>query len=104
MLLSVKECDGLAFFGKLLGAAVPARLLWFSSREAWAVGLGMNARGAVGLIIGGIALDSGLFIVKGEPSLVVENLFSAVVIVVILTTIVAPIGIKWALSRDAENA
>lgn len=95
---------GLAFFGKLLGAAIPARLLGFSSREAWAVGLGMNARGAVGLIIAGIALDSGLFIMKGEPSLVVENLFSAVVIVVILTTIVAPIGIKWALSRDIEKA
>ena len=95
---------GLAFFGKLLGAAIPARLLGFSSREAWAVGLGMNARGAVGLIIAGIALDSGLFIAKGEPSLVVENLFSAVVIVVILTTIVAPTGIKWALSRDIEKA
>jgi len=48
-------------------------------------------------------LDSGLFITKGEPSLVVDNLFSAVVIVVILTTIVAPIGIKWALSRDIEK-
>ena len=95
--------NNLPEYAEKIGAAIPARILGFSSREAWAVGLGMNARGAVGLIIAGIALDSGLFIVKGEPSLIVENLFSAVVIVVILTTIVAPIGIKWALSRDIEK-
>ncbi len=94
---------GLAFFGKLFGAAIPARLLGFSSRDAWAVGLGMNARGAVGLIIAGIALDSGLFIAEESPSLLVDNLFSAIVIVVILTTIVAPIGIKLILSKSAST-
>ncbi|MEZ5489270.1 MAG: cation:proton antiporter [Gammaproteobacteria bacterium] len=94
----------LAFLGKLLGAAIPARLLGFRSRDGWAIGLGMNARGAVGLIIAGIALDSGLFITKGVPSPVVENLFSAIVIVVILTTIVAPIGVKWVLSKDVQKA
>ena len=92
---------GVAFFGKLFGAAVPARLLGFSSRDAWAIGLGMNARGAVGLIIAGIALDSGLFITSGDGSPIVENLFSSIVIVVILTTIAAPIGVKLALTKRA---
>jgi Kef-type K+ transport system membrane component KefB len=35
--------------GKLLGAGIPARLSGLSNRDALAVGIGMNARGAVGL-------------------------------------------------------
>lgn len=88
----------LAFLGKLLGAAIPARVIGHSSADAGLIGMAMNARGAVGLIIAGIALEAGLFNSSGE-SVLVENLFSAVVIVVITTTVLSPIGMRIFLKR-----
>jgi len=94
----------IAFFGKLFGAAIPASYLGFTRRDAWTIGLAMNARGAVGLIIAGIALDAGLFVTGGASSLIVDNLFSAIVIVVIITTIVAPMGIRILQSKNIRGA
>lgn len=50
-----------AFLGKLAGAGLPALALGFDRRESLAIGAGMSARGAVELIIAGIALRAGLF-------------------------------------------
>ena len=60
--------------------------------------MAMNARGAVGLIVAGIALDAGLFAYEGESALV-ENLFSTIVLVVIVTTIITPLGMRLFLHR-----
>ena len=92
-----------AFAGKLIGAALPARLFGFSLREACAIGVAMNARGAVGLIVAGIALDAGLFAASDASSLIAENLFSAVVFVVVLTTVLTPIGLK-VLLRETDQS
>lgn len=88
-----------AFLGKFLGAAVPALFMGYTRNEAGIIGMAMNARGAVGLVIAGIALDAGLFTAGSSVSPVVENLFSAIVIIVITTTILTPVGIKFLLSR-----
>ena len=92
-----------AFGGKLLGAALPAVVFGYSPRQACAIGMAMNARGAVGLIIAGIALDAGLFVGGETLSPVVDNLFSAIVIVVILTTVLAPIGLKKLLPETDSS-
>lgn len=85
----------IAFLGKLLGASAPSYLMGFGKTDSLMIGFAMNARGAVGLIIAGIALESGVFSNGGESTnLVEENLFSAIVIVVILTTVLAPVGTK----------
>ncbi len=89
----------IAFSGKLLGAGIPARLFGLSSRESWAVGTAMSSRGAVELIIAGIALRAGLFDIQGQSSPIVENLFSSVVLVAIITTLVAPIGLRFILVK-----
>ncbi|GAA0620738.1 cation:proton antiporter [Halomonas beimenensis] len=86
-----------AFLGKLLGAALPARLFGIPAPEAWAIGTAMSARGAVELIIAGIALRAGLFDAGAADSAIVANLFSVVVLVAIVTTIAAPIGLRLAL-------
>ena len=83
-----------AFVGKLLGAGVPARLAGLSSREALAVGVGMSGRGAVELIIASIALEAGLF---AQPDPVVANLFSALVIMAVVTTLMVPFGLRRVL-------
>lgn len=59
------------------------------------IGLGMIPRGEVGLIFANVGLG---LTVAGER-VVDEGIFSAVVIMVIVTTLVAPPALKWSLSR-----
>ena len=69
----------------------------FSAREAGAIG--MSPRGAVELVIAGIALKAGLFQQASPESAIVSNLFSAIVIMAIVTTIISPILLKRAFNR-----
>src|ERR1700761_8298457 len=46
--------------GKLLGAGLGARLGGMDARTSWGVGLAMNARGAMEMILGLLALPAGL--------------------------------------------
>jgi Kef-type K+ transport system membrane component KefB len=72
----------IAVIGKLVsGWAVPWRRF-----NRWAVGVGMVPRGEVGLIFAQIGLTAG--ILSGR-------LFSAVLLVVIATTLVSPPLLKW---------
>lgn len=80
-----------AFTGKLIGAGVPARLFGYSGREALFIGAGMSARGAVELVIAEVALRSGLFSRPVPGDVIVPNLFSAIVLMTLVTTIGAPI-------------
>ncbi|MGH7521196.1 MAG: cation:proton antiporter [Gemmatimonadales bacterium] len=61
------------------------------------IGLGMIPRGEVGLIFASIGL--GLTI-DGEP-IIDSAIYSAVVIMVIVTTIATPPALRWSLSRPA---
>jgi Kef-type K+ transport system membrane component KefB len=88
----------IAFFGKLIGAGLPAYLLGYNRREAMAVGVGMSARGAVELIIADIALRAGLFSHPQPVPELVENLFSAVVIMAVVTTVLTPLFLRPILS------
>lgn len=83
-----------AFAGKFIGAGVAAHLIGLDRQEAAAVGVGMSARGAVELVIADIALEAGLFDVVPGGSPVVENMFSAVVIMAVLTTLITPVLLK----------
>jgi Kef-type K+ transport system membrane component KefB len=91
-----------ASVGKILGAGVPARLIGFSWKESMVIGNGMNARGAVELIIADIALRAGLFNHPARNE-VIGNIFSAVVIMAIVTTVTTPIVVKWILERNGEE-
>ncbi|MGH0030285.1 MAG: cation:proton antiporter [Myxococcota bacterium] len=85
--------------GKLLGAGLPARLSGMSTRDSLAIGVGMNARGAVELIVADVAFRAGLFSLPDPPHPLVASLYSAVVITAIVTTLATPVGLKW-LYRD----
>lgn len=88
-----------AFLGKMLGAGIPAYWAGFARQDSLAVGAGMSARGAVELIIAGIALDAGLFDHPQPAPPEVKYLFSAIVIVAIVTTLLSPLLLKWIFSR-----
>jgi Kef-type K+ transport system membrane component KefB len=88
-----------ATIGKLAGAGIPARLGGLGRRDALAVGVGMNARGAVELIIADVAFRAGLFEAPDPPPAVVRSLYSAVVLTAIVTTLATPLGLR-ALYRE----
>lgn len=94
----------LALAGKVIGAAAAGRLAGLPTGESLSVGTAMSARGAVELVIAGVALEAGLFDRPEDPPAQVEHLFSAVVVMAILTTLLAPIGLRYILSRSAEPA
>ncbi len=85
-----------AFFGKIGGAGVAACLFGYSQKESLAIGIGMSPRGAVELVIAGIALKAGLL---AGDSKIVTHLFSAVVIMSVVSTVVSPIILARVFAR-----
>ena len=88
--------------GKLVGAGLPAKFLGVSTRDSTTIGLGMSARGAVEVIIADIALRAGLFSHPKPTPRFVSHLFSAVVIMAIVTTLFAPVALRMLGSRGEE--
>jgi Kef-type K+ transport system membrane component KefB len=74
--------------------------VWRPGVDRLTIGLGMIPRGEVGLIFANIGL--GLTI-KGQP-VVDRNTFSALVVMVILTTLVTPFALKISLGRKRRAA
>jgi len=90
--LLVVLLSGLGFFGKVIGAGGAARLIGLGSGEATLVGTAMTARGAVELVILSIALEAGVLSTPaGDP--VVGNLFSALVIMSVVNTLIMPLAL-----------
>jgi Kef-type K+ transport system membrane component KefB len=90
-----------AFIGKIFGAGIMARIRGFSQRESLAVGVGMSARGAIELVIADIALKAGLFASSNGADIsdpVISNIFSAVVVMAIVTTIVTSVSLRFILT------
>ncbi len=67
----------IAFAGKILGSGLGARLGGFSWRESFAAACGMNARGAMGIILGIVALKNGVINERVFVSLVVMALVTS---------------------------
>ncbi|MFN4812231.1 MAG: cation:proton antiporter [Bacteroidota bacterium] len=67
-----------AYIGKVSGAAIGARIGGFTRNESLAVGFGMNARGAMEIILGTLALQAGL---------INETIFVALVIMALITSL-----------------
>lgn len=84
---------------KLLGAGLCAFWVGLSARDSLSVGIGMSGRGAVELIIADIALRAGLFTQPDPTPAIVANLFSAIVIMAVVTTLIAPIGLRFLMLR-----
>ena len=84
----------LALASKIIGSGFPAYWAGFSKRESVLVGVGMSGRGAVELIIAGVALEAGLFLHPTPPGVIVQSLFSAIVIMALVTTMVTPIVLR----------
>ncbi len=75
-------------FAKILGVTLGARLSGVEWREALAIATGMNARGAMGIVLAGTALNSGLLN---------ERLFVAFVFVAVATSVTSGPAMRFLL-------
>lgn len=80
----------IAFTGKIIGSGLGARIGGFSWKESLAAGFGMNARGAMEIILGLIALENGL---------INEKVFVSLVIMALVTSMTSGPLMKWSLNR-----
>ena len=71
--------------GKLVGAGLGARLANFSWRESVQIGAGMVSRGEVGLILAAVGM---------EYKIIGEAEFSAVIGMVVITTLITPLMLR----------
>jgi Kef-type K+ transport system membrane component KefB len=92
----------IASLGKFLGAGLPAAMFGLNPHEATVIGVGMNARGAVELVVLSIAANAGLFPSDNNGDPIVANLFSALVIMAVVTTLVTPVLLRLLLSAPSR--
>jgi len=93
----------IAFLGKMVGGGVPALMTGLSRKEALAVGVGMNARGAVELIVLSIAQHAGLFDPVPGDGPIVRNLYSTLVLMGVITTVLSPMLLRRILLRTGRE-
>jgi Kef-type K+ transport system membrane component KefB len=74
-----------AIASKLISGYVVGRLQRMSKHDAWGVGIVMNARGVMELVVASIALRAGL---------VDREVFSALLIIGLVTTVLTPLMLK----------
>ncbi len=82
-----------AIVSKLVGAGLGARLGGLTWRESWQLGAGMVSRGEVGLIVVSVGIIEGI---------VSQNEFSAIVGVVIVSTLVTPPLLRALFKKSPE--
>ncbi|MBL7859498.1 MAG: cation:proton antiporter [Cyclobacteriaceae bacterium] len=80
----------IAFAGKIIGSGLGTRLGGFTWKESLAAGFGMNARGAMEIILGLIALENGL---------INEKVFVSLVVMALITSMTSGPLMKWILNK-----
>jgi len=80
----------IAFAGKIGGSYFAARLAKLPKRESMAIGFGMAAQGTMGVILGQLAL---------EQNLISNELFVAIIVAGLATSLVSGPGIQRSLAR-----
>jgi Kef-type K+ transport system membrane component KefB len=83
----------IAVVTKLVGCGLPAFIFLKNKGKAMKVGIGMISRGEVGLIVAGVGVSSGALS---------TDIYTTVIIMVALTTIITPIWLKIAYQKE-EN-
>jgi len=82
-----------AILAKVLGCAVGAGATGFNRIESFRVGFGMVSRGEVGLIVASVGLTYGI---------IKQDVFSIMVIMVLVTTMVTPLFLRSVFPRVKE--
>jgi Kef-type K+ transport system membrane component KefB len=91
-----------AIFGKIVGCGLGAAAFKFNFWESTIIGFGMNGRGAVELVAATLVIKLSNELmganVISEP-LLTSNQFSGLILMAFVTTLLAPISLKWAVKK-----
>lgn len=79
----------IACAGKIIGAGLGAKAAGMDNRKSLAIGFGLNARGAMEIALASAALHYGL--IEGQ-------IFVALVIMALGTTVICSLGLPWLLN------
>jgi Kef-type K+ transport system membrane component KefB len=83
-----------AIVTKLFGCGLPAMMFLKSKSKGMKVGIGMISRGEVGLIVAGVGVASGIL---------TSSVYSTIVIMVAVTTIITPIWLKIEYRKEQRH-
>ena len=81
----------IAVVTKIVGCGLPSLIFLKDKTKALRVGIGMVSRGEVGLIVAGVGVSAGVL---------TSDIYTAVIIMVALTTIITPIWLKKSFKND----
>ena len=79
---------------KLFGCGLPAMLFLKNKAQGMRVGIGMISRGEVGLIVAGVGVTAGVL---------TSEVYSTIVIMVAVTTIITPIWLKMEYRKEQRK-
>jgi Kef-type K+ transport system membrane component KefB len=82
----------IAIITKLVGCGLPSMLFLKDKNKSMKVGIGMISRGEVGLIVAGVGITSGAL---------TSDIYTVIIIMVALTTIITPIWLKRSYSKES---
>jgi Kef-type K+ transport system membrane component KefB len=80
---------------KLIGTGLPSLIFLREKSKAMRVGIGMISRGEVGLIVAGVGVSSGALS---------NDIYTTVIIMVAVTTIITPIWLKFAYKKEPAGS
>jgi len=80
---------------KLFGCGLPAMYFLKSKSAGMKVGIGMISRGEVGLIVAGVGVTTGIL---------TSEVYSTIIIMVVVTTIITPIWLKLEYRKDQKGS
>jgi Kef-type K+ transport system membrane component KefB len=96
----------MAIVGKLAGCGLGYALFKRNYWESMIVGFGMNGRGAVEIVVASVILKLSSELLSSnvisEP-LLTNNQFSALILMAFITTMMAPITLKWSVTRACST-
>ena len=95
-----------AIIGKLVGCGLGALAFRYTVRESAIVGFGMNGRGAVELVIVAVVIElSNDLLNQGIIStpLLTDEQFSALVLMAFITTLMAPLMLRWSVEKTCTG-
>jgi Kef-type K+ transport system membrane component KefB len=84
----------IAVFGKVIGAGLGSRLAGYSWIESLQLGVGMTSRGEVGLILATVGVSEGIM---------QSNLFSVILVMVLVTTLITPPSLRFLYSPNLNK-
>ena len=95
-----------AIIGKMVGCGLGYALVKRNFWESTIIGFGINGRGAVEIVVASVILKLSSDLMASntitEP-LLTQNQFSALIFMAFITTLIAPLTLKWSIKKACSS-